>query len=62
MLLRFRKINSSLCSFCKMEDETSLYLFLACTKTKHLWKQLKEYMANETLALILLTPQSLFRF
>ena len=31
MVFRFRKNNSSLCSFCKIEDETLLHLFYDCT-------------------------------
>ena len=55
MLFMFGKSDSSLCSFCKMIDETPLYLFLL--KTKHLWDQLKEFIFNETLSFPSLTPQ-----
>ena len=41
MLFRFGKIDSPLCSFCKMIDETPLHLFYNCTKAKLLWDQLK---------------------
>ena len=41
MLFRFGKIDSPLCSFCKMIEETPLHLFYNCTKTKLLWDQLK---------------------
>ena len=37
MLLRFGKIDSPLCSFCKMIEETPIYPFYNCTKTKLLW-------------------------
>ena len=33
MLLRFGKIDSSLCFFCKMTDETPVHLFLHKNKT-----------------------------
>ena len=39
MLLRFGKIDSSLCFFCKMTDETPVHLFYNCTKTKLVWDQ-----------------------
>ena len=57
MLFRFGKIDSPLCSFCKMMEETLLHLFDNCTKTK-LSNQLKEFVFNETLSFPLLTPQS----
>ena len=40
LLFRFEKIDSPLCSSCKMIDETPLHLFYNCTKTKLLWDQL----------------------
>ena len=52
MLFRFGKIDSPLCSFCKMMEETLLHLFDNCTKTK-LSDQLKE-----TLSFPSLMPQS----
>ena len=58
MLFRFGKIDSPLCSFCKMIEETPLHLFYNCTKTKLLWDQLKEFISNKTLSFPSLTPQS----
>ena len=58
MFFRFGKIDSPLCFFCKMIDETPLYLFYNCTKAKFLWDQLKEFISNETLSFPSLTPQS----
>ena len=58
MFFRFGKIDSSLCSFCKMIDETPLHLFYNCTKTKLLWDQLKEFISNKTLFIPSLMPQS----
>ena len=39
MLFRFGKIDSPLCSFCKMTEETPLHLFYNCIKRKLLWDQ-----------------------
>ena len=52
MLFRFGKIDSPLCSFCKMIEETPLHLFYNCIKTKLLWDQLKDFkrQLNETLS------------
>ena len=58
MLFRFGKIDSPLCFFCKMIEETPLHLFYNCIKTKLLWDQLKEFISNETLSFPSLTPQS----
>ena len=58
MLFRFGKIDSPLCSFCKMIEETPLHLFYNCIKTKLLWDQLKDFISNETLSFPSLTPQS----
>ena len=33
MLFKFRKVESSLCSFCKAEDETYIHLFYRCRET-----------------------------
>ena len=58
MLFRFGKIDSPLCSFCEMIDETPLHLFYNYTKIKLLWSQLKEFISNETLSIPSLAPQS----
>ena len=57
MLFRFGKIDSPLCSFCKMIEETPLHLFYNCIKTKLLWDQLKDFTSTET-SFPSLTPQS----
>ena len=41
MLFKFGKIDSPLCPFCKMIEETPLHLFYNCIKTKLLWDQLR---------------------
>ena len=56
MVFRFGKIDSTLCSLCKMIDETLLHLFYNRTKTKRLWDQLKEFISNKTLSFPSLTP------
>ena len=58
MLFRFGKIDSPLCSFCKIIDETPLQLFYNCTKTKRLWDQLKEFLSNKTLSIRYFMSQS----
>ena len=57
MLFKFGKIDSPLCPFCKMIEETPLHLFYNCIKTKLLWDQLKDFISNET-SFPSLTPQS----
>ena len=37
-LFIFGKSSSTLCSFCKSDDKTILYLFYECDITKELWK------------------------
>ena len=58
MLSSFGKIDSPLCSFCKMKDETPLQLFYNFTKTKLLWNRLKKSISNKTLSIPSLTIQS----
>ena len=58
MLFKFGKIDSLLCPFCKMIEETPLHLFYDCLKTKLLWDQLKDFISNETLSFPSLTPKS----
>ena len=43
MLFSFKKIDSSLRSYCEEEEETPLNLFYSCLKTKQLWKKLRQY-------------------
>ena len=58
ILFRFGKIDSPLCTFCKMIEETPLHLFYNCIKTKLLLDQLKDFTPNETLHFRSLTLQS----
>ena len=57
MLFRFEKIDSPLCTLCKMIDETPCHLYHNCTKTKLLWDPLKEFISNE-ISFPSLMPQS----
>ena len=50
-------INSSLYSFCKHENETTLHVFYACNSTRTLWSQLKLFL-KPNLILPYLLPQS----
>ena len=58
MLFRFGKIDSPLCSFCKMIEETPLHLFYNFIKIKLLWDELKDLISNKTLSFPSLTPRS----
>ena len=58
MLFKFGKIDSLLCSFCNMADETPFHLFYNCRKTKFLFDQLTEFISNITLSIPSLTAQS----
>ena len=48
MLFRFKKVDSSLCSYCNKEQETLLHLFHSCLKTKQLWNKLRQYLSKFT--------------
>ena len=54
----FKLSDTKLCSFCNQEDETVIYLFSNCSKSKTLWNSLKEFF-KDTINLPSLTyPQS----
>ena len=53
----FRKYNTSLCSFCNLEDEKVIHLFVHCSKTKRLQCTGTEYF-KRSLHIPLLSPQS----
>ena len=46
MLFRFKKVDSSLCSYCNKEQETLLHLFHSCLKTKQLWSKSRQYFSK----------------
>ena len=56
-LVIFGKTDTKLCSFCNLEDETTLHLSANCTKTNILWANIKEFF-NGNLKLPSLTPES----
>ena len=58
MLFKLRKVELPLCSFCKAEDETYMYLFYRCRKTSILWRQLQEFYFSTGLDLTGISPQS----
>ena len=57
MLFKFRKVESSLCSFCKAEDETYIHPFYRCRETSILRRQLQEIF-SAALDLPSISPQS----
>ena len=60
MLFKLRKVESSLCFFCKAEDKTFLHLFDRCWKTCEktiLWRQLREFFST-ALDLPSISPKS----
>ena len=56
-LFLFRKHNTSLCSFCNLEDKTVIHLFAHCSKAKRLWCTVIEYF-EINLHIPPLSPQS----
>ena len=61
-LFQFGKAQSSLCSFCHNEAETTLHVFHKCSVTKTLWNQLSLFFETD-LDFPDLTPQAaLFGF
>ena len=53
----FGKVDSPLCSFCKMHEETISHLFFECLQTKMLWEFLNNFF-NNTIILPNLTLQT----
>ena len=45
-LLQYRKTDTPLCSFCKIEAEISFHFFYECSTTKKLLNQLKLFFAT----------------
>ena len=41
MPFRFKKVDFPLFLYCNEEEETPLYLFNSCLKTKQLWNKLR---------------------
>ena len=40
-------VNTSLCSYCKMDDETPLHLFCNCTYTSTLWREMQMFFSRD---------------
>ena len=57
MLHKFKKVESPLCSYCKLESETPLHSFYSCSKSKELWHQLCDFLSQD-LYLPYFMPQS----
>ena len=62
MLNRFGISNTSLCSFCNIEDETPLHLFYGCLKTQDLWKELQDYLKQDIVLPHLIPQSAIFGF
>ena len=61
-LFSFRKHNASLFSFCNLEDETVIHLFVSCSKTKRLWCTVIEYFRINLHIPPLSPPSAIFGF
>ena len=46
MPLKFGKVTSPRCSFCKLHDETVIHLIYDCLIVRELWNQLKSILSN----------------
>ena len=57
IIFKFGKVVSSRCSFYKLHDETTMYLFCDYLIVKRIWKQLKSVLSNN-LNFLISTPQS----
>ena len=57
MLLKFGKVTSPRCSFCKLHNEPIMHLFYDCLIVKKLLNQLKSILSNN-LNFAISTPQS----
>ena len=57
MLYRFVILQDLLCSFCSLEEESSMHIFYSCNHMQILWERLKYYIHNN-LSLPFLTSQS----
>ena len=57
MIFRFGKVKSSLCSFCKSSEETSVHLFSSSSLSQNIWSQTQVFFSNYFTILNIL-PQS----
>ena len=56
-LKRMNLVESSLCSYCNLEDETTVLLFSGCSYVRGLWGEVQNYFRSKVL-LADLNPQS----
>ena len=61
-LFLFYKLNTSPCSFCNLEDETVIHLFVHCSKTKRLQCTIIEYFKRNLHIPLLSPPSAIFGF
>ena len=57
IIFKFGKVVSPRCSFYKLHDETTMYLFCDYLIVKRIWKQMKSVLSNN-LNFLISTPQS----
>ena len=56
-LKRMNLVESSLCSYCNLEDETTVHLFSGCWYVRGLWGEVQHYFRSKVI-LANLNPQS----
>ena len=56
-LFIFNKKDTKLCSYCKLQDETTNYIFVECKFAIKLWSDLRHYRQC-SFAIPVLNPQS----
>ena len=62
-LHRIRKVEDNLCSYCKQEPETILYIFVDCDKVNEFWQSLQMWLLqNINLRIIIDTKCILFSY
>ena len=62
MLLKFGKVYSPRCSFCKLYDEKIMHLFYDCLIVKRIWNQLKSTLSNNVNFPISMPQNAIFGF
>ena len=45
---KWKKRENAKCTFCQLEDETLCHLFLNCTVSKNIWRDVYKYMYDKT--------------
>ena len=62
MLLKYGKVISRPCSFCKLHDEIIVHLFHDCLIVKRIWNQLKSIISNNLNFPISASQSAIFGF